>query len=287
MVSTRQYIVYIGSINTAHFPLCKLFLEAKKHVLCEKPLGVNAKEVGQMIDLAKKNGVFFMEAIWSRFFPAYEKIRSLVSSGELGEVKCITGDFCIAASHIERLMNKSLAGGALIDIGIYLVQLATMVFGPDPILVQGVGGLTETGVDETCSITLQYPDSKVASLLTSLTINGNNEASIIGTKGRINLRDTFHAPSVIEIVRGYPAPGLFKREVIEFPLPKSSHPTNFINSGGLGYQAEAIRIAVEEGKTEHPLVSWSESLAIHRIMDKLRHDVGYFHQDEETDKGTS
>ncbi|XP_030843848.1 trans-1,2-dihydrobenzene-1,2-diol dehydrogenase isoform X2 [Strongylocentrotus purpuratus] len=280
-------IVYIGTVNIAHFPLCKLFLEAKKHVLCEKPLGVHAKEVGQMIDLARKSGVFFMEGIWSRFFPAYDKVRSLLSNGEIGDVKFITGDFCYDGFSIGSSHDKSLGEGAVYDIGVYLVQLATMVFGPNPILVQGVGGLTQTGVDEICSITLKYPNHKIASMVTCIAANSNNVASIVGTKGRINLLDSFQALSKLELVRGFPVPGMFEKEVFEFPHPCSDRPFNYPGSVGFQYQAQAVKQAIDEGKTEHPLMPWSETLAIHKIMDKLRHDVGYYRPDEETEKEKS
>eukprot|EP00057_Strongylocentrotus_purpuratus_P020162 XP_011674636.1 PREDICTED: trans-1,2-dihydrobenzene-1,2-diol dehydrogenase [Strongylocentrotus purpuratus] len=236
-----------------------------------------------MIDLARKSGVFFMEGIWSRFFPAYEKVRSIVSTGEIGDVKFITGDFCINAVGGGRCYDKSLGGGAIYDIGIYLVQLVTMVFGPDPILVQGVGGLSESGVDEICSMTLQYPNNKVANLMSSIGLFSNNEATIVGTKGRINLGNKFHVACRVELVRDCPAPGFLEREVFEFPLPPCHRPFNYHNSVGLRYQADAVKRAIDEGKTEHPLITWSESLAIHKIMDKLRHDVGYYRPDEETE----
>ncbi|XP_041452909.1 trans-1,2-dihydrobenzene-1,2-diol dehydrogenase-like [Lytechinus variegatus] len=277
-------IVYIGSVNIAHIPLCKLFLNAKKHVLCEKPLGVHSKEVGEAIDVARQNGVFFMEGLWSRFFPAYDKIRKLLSDGEIGDVRFITADFCLNGTSSGICHDKSVGDGALYNVGIYPIQLVTMVLGPNPTLVQGVGGMTRTGVDEICGITLKYPDHKIATMVTSIAADSNNVASIVGTTGRINLTDSFHALSKVELVRGFPAPGMFEKEVFDFPLPTSERSFNYPGSVGFQYQANAVKEAIDEGRTEHPLLTWSETLAIHKIMDKLRHDVGYYRPEEENGK---
>ncbi|XP_071485186.1 trans-1,2-dihydrobenzene-1,2-diol dehydrogenase-like [Diadema antillarum] len=274
-------IVYIGSIDTHHLPLCKLFLGAKKHVLCEKPLSLNAQEVQVILDCAKDSGCFFMEGIWSRFFPAYRKIKSLIDEGEIGDVQYIMGDFSQKVPDDFRVFIKSTGGSAINDIGVYLVQLAVMIFGPEPISVQGVGGLSATGVDDVCTWTMLYPGKKVASFTTCLRAMGQNEASIVGTEGRIRLPASFHCPTAVELSKGSPAGGKCEKKVFEFALPDSKGTFNYHNSAGFCYEAEAVKEAIDNGKTEHPIVPWSESLAIRKIMDKLHQDVGYVFTDED------
>ncbi|KAG7281381.1 hypothetical protein CRUP_020793 [Coryphaenoides rupestris] len=122
-------VVYVGSIHTHHRSLSLLFMNAKKNVLCEKPLAMNSREVKEMVACARANDVFLMEAVWTRFFPASLEIKRLVAQGELGEVKMVRADFGFPMLGVPRSVTKELGGGALLDIGVYCLQFACMVYG--------------------------------------------------------------------------------------------------------------------------------------------------------------
>ncbi|XP_035683393.1 trans-1,2-dihydrobenzene-1,2-diol dehydrogenase-like [Branchiostoma floridae] len=130
-----------------------MMLQSGKPVLCEKPKSTDSREVQQMISLAKEKNLFFMEAIWSRFFPVYEKVREILRSGELGEVRIVTASLGINFDGVPRLRNRSLAVGSLIEAGIYPIQFAAMVFGEEkPQGGTATGHLTDTGVDESATV---------------------------------------------------------------------------------------------------------------------------------------
>ncbi|CAI9620713.1 unnamed protein product [Staurois parvus] len=138
-------------------------MEKGKNVLCEKPLAMNLTEVNELISAARKHNVFLMEAFWSRFFPVYEKIRSLLNQKALGEVKIVRAEFGVNLLHVPRSVEKELGGGALLDIGCYCIQFALMAFGGEkPESITAKGFLHETGVDETVTVILQYSGKRQA-----------------------------------------------------------------------------------------------------------------------------
>ena len=122
-------VVYIGSINTEHVKLCKMMFAAGKHVLCEKPLGLNVRETKEIVDSAKKNKVFLMEAIWSRFTPSYIKVREDIKKGVIGDVLHSEALFAVPIDKVDRILKKEMGGGSVLDIGIYCVNWAQFVHG--------------------------------------------------------------------------------------------------------------------------------------------------------------
>ncbi|XP_070574450.1 trans-1,2-dihydrobenzene-1,2-diol dehydrogenase-like [Ptychodera flava] len=263
-------IAYIGAIHTEHAKLSKMMLNAGKNVLCEKPMGLTVKETKEILELAKEKNLFFMEGLWSRHFPIYEKIRSIVSSGRIGNVEMITADFGFAVlSTVPRFVKKELAGGAIFDIGIYPIQLAVMIFGREMPKITIRGNLAETGVDEASTSILQYSNNRMAVLNLHGRVDLNNEANIYGTKGRLRVSLPFWAPTkmTVEDSNGV--------EVVEEPLPKTVMATNFINSAGLRYEAITARRCLLEGKRESELVSHEDSMTFAAIMETMRHNLGY------------
>lgn len=139
-------MVYVGNIHPYHLKACVLFMNAKKNVLCEKPLAMNTKEVKEILDSAKKNDVFLMEAVWTRFFPVSVEVRKLLAQGEIGEVKMVRSEFAIPLLHRPRLVEKELGGGALLSLGMYCLQFVCMVYnGERPERIQALGVCLETG----------------------------------------------------------------------------------------------------------------------------------------------
>ncbi|CAM4673271.1 unnamed protein product [Lepidochelys olivacea] len=258
-------VVYVGVINPEHLPVGRLFLGAGKHVLLEKPLGMNTAEVRELAQLAQSQGVFLMEAYWTRFFPASERLHSLLSQGAVGEPKVVRVEFGIPLLGCARLVQKELGGGALLDIGCYCVQFTTMVFGeerPESILASGF--LHPTGVDEMLSVILNYPGKRQAVITCSMVTLLPNQAAISGTKGIIQLPAQMWSPTEV-VVNG---------QHEEFPLPAPSQPLHFTRSTGLRYEAQHVRQCLLKGLRESPIVSLAHSELVASIMDEVRRQVG-------------
>ncbi|XP_071941909.1 trans-1,2-dihydrobenzene-1,2-diol dehydrogenase-like [Antedon mediterranea] len=264
-------VIYIGSINTQHLSLCKLFLNHGKPILCEKPLGMNADEVKEITELAKEKNLFMMEAVWSRFFPVYNKVREVISSGRIGDIKCVMASFGYPLMGVSRVSSKELGGGTLLDLGIYTVQLALMVFsGQMPLSVTTKGFLAESGVDETSTTTLLFPNNGIAVLTCTGTCTLPNEADIVGTRGRMRIFFPFWCPTHLQIAdeKGV--------ENLSFILPKPGKPLNFDNSTGMRFEAQAVRDCLQQGLKEHPTMNHEESVKIASILEQARHGLGYY-----------
>ncbi|XP_038158904.1 trans-1,2-dihydrobenzene-1,2-diol dehydrogenase-like [Cyprinodon tularosa] len=258
-------VVYVGNIHAFHLKTCLLFLNAKKHVLCEKPLAMNTKEVKEILDSAKRNQVFLMEAVWSRFFPAYAEIRNRLACEEIGKVKMVRSEFGIAVLHNPRLVQKELGGGALLSIGMYCLQLVCMVYnGERPESIQATGVCLETGVDETVIVSLKYSEKKMAVCTFSSSMQLPNEAIIVGTKGTIQIPVRMWCPTSL-VVNG---------KETQYPLPEPSLPLNFPNSTGMRYEAEEVRKCLLAGLKESAVMSHSDSLLLVELQDEIRRQLG-------------
>ncbi|XP_054849496.1 trans-1,2-dihydrobenzene-1,2-diol dehydrogenase-like [Eublepharis macularius] len=258
-------VVYVGVIHPYHLPSTLLFIQAGKNVLCEKPLGMNAAEVKAMVRAAREKGVFLMEAFWSRFFPASERIHSLLSAGIIGDVVVVHAEFGLPLLTVPRCTEKELGGSGVLDIGLYCVQLACMIFnGEKPESIVASGFLHDTGVDKIGSIILNFSRSRQAVLTYTLMTQLPNQASISGTKGIIEIPGFFWCPKQL-VVNG-------KNE--EFPLPAPSQKLNFFNSTGLRYEAEHVRQCLLQGLKESPVMSHADSQLVHYILDEVRKQLG-------------
>ncbi|CAM4584483.1 hypothetical protein PO909_031782 [Leuciscus waleckii] len=258
-------VVYVGTIHPHHLAVGVLFMNSKKNVLCEKPLAMNLKEVRELIATAKKNDIFLMEAVWTRFFPASAEIRRLLSRDEVGEVKLVRADFGWPLMHVSRAVEKDLGGGALIDIGIYCLQFVLMVFsGEKPERVQATGFCLDTGVDEAMIITLMFSGHRMAVCTCTISTKLPNEAVIVGTKGTIKIPAHMWCPTSL-LVNGVET---------QYPLPDPALPLNFINSTGMRYEAEEVRHCLLKGLKESSLMSHADSALLMEIMDEARRQVG-------------
>ncbi|XP_046591488.1 trans-1,2-dihydrobenzene-1,2-diol dehydrogenase isoform X1 [Neodiprion lecontei] len=264
-------IVYIGVLNPQHLEVATLMLNNGKHVLCEKPLTLNLKQTTELINLAKAKGLFLMEAVWSRCFPTYEWIKKEIESGNLGEVKQVIGSFGISAPKVDRLIKKDLGGGGILDLGVYVLQLASFVYnGEKPISIKAGGHLNEDGVDISMSATLLYKEGRTATVMTHCHVKLPNEALIIGTKGTLRV-PLFWCPTDIVLPSG---------ETKSITLPEPKHPLNFINSVGLRYEAMEVRRCLRAGLKESPLISHKESLLLAELEDEIRRQIGVFYAED-------
>ncbi len=248
-------IIYVATPHPFHAPCSLLAIEAGKAVLCEKPFTVNASEARQVVEAARHKGVFVMEAMWTRFFPLMARLRDIVAAGEIGEVRLIHADFGFRAGFNPegRLFSPALAGGGLLDVGVYPISLASMLLGT-PNRVSGLAVVGETGVDESAAITLGYPSGALASLTTGVRITTPHLAIICGTDGSIHIPSPWWVPERMTVRRG--------RGTVEYSEPKIA--------SGFEYEAAEAGRCLREGLKESPILPLDESVAIMDTMDQLR-----------------
>lgn len=258
-------IVYVGVLNPQHFDVSKMMLENGKHVLCEKPLTMNEKQTRQLIDLAKNKKLFLMEAVWSRCFPAYEELRTIVEKNEIGEIQQVNVNFGFNLTNVERLQTKEMGGGSILDLGVYVLQFQQFIFrGLKPIKVVASGNLNKYGTDANAAAIITYPGEKMAVVSCNATAELDNTARISGTKGSVTI-PFFWCPKEINI--------LGKLKAFNWPKIKYGN-LNFINSEGLSYEAEEARKCIKSGLIESPKITHEESLQLAQLMDSLRKQVG-------------
>ncbi len=259
--------VYIATTHNFHFENIKLCLENGKHVLCEKPFTVNAAQTETLMTLAREKNLFMMEAVWTRFLPAIGKLRELLAEGVIGEVLTVKADFSITgefgAEH--RLKNKALAGGALLDLGIYPITFAALVFGEQPERIQSSAVMGETGVDDRAFYLFDYPGGRRAMLSSSFSHHAPVEGVVCGTKGHIRV-PLFLAAQELQIYRDGEAP-----EIIKLPYGENENFTFEI--------AEAMA-CIAAGKMESEILPLSETLAVLKTMDTLRAQWGLAYEGE-------
>jgi len=250
-------IVYIATPHNSHERLTILALEHKKAVLCEKPFAMNQQQVFKMIGVSQKNNLFLMEALWTRFLPAIKKIKSTIINGEIGEVKYINADFSFNANpSIQRIYDKELGGGSILDIGIYPIFLAYLILGiPDKIIAKA--HFYETGADSQVSIIFDYKNAQ-AVLFSGFNSNSKREAKISGTLGEIIIDSPWNEASTFS---------LFKNsEEEKFSLP--------IIGKGFPHQIMECNECLQKNLTESPLWSHQNSTELITLLDAVRKEIG-------------
>lgn len=194
-------LVYIATPHTLHYEHAKMCIDFGKPVLVEKPFCVNAKEAETLLSYAREKEVFIAEAIWTRYMPMRDKINEELASGSIGEPKLLTANLGYSMTHKERLVKPELAGGALLDVGIYPLNFAAMVFGHNIKEIHAFATFTETGVDANDSITIIYEDGKMAVLNSSMLAISDREGIIQGSKGYM-IVDNINNPQSYTIYDG-------------------------------------------------------------------------------------
>lgn len=250
--------VYIASPHSEHRDHALLALEAGKPVLVEKAFTRNAAEAREVFDVAAARGLFAIEAMWARFLPHYRAVVDAVHAGVIGEVLAVHaqhGQLLVGGN--ERLWNPELAGGALLDVGVYPISFAHALLGvPDQ--VHAFGTLTDRGVDAAETVVLRYGDRTVAVAEAALDARMDNAATIAGTLGRISIAGTFYAPTTVRLE-------LHDGTVQELPRQ---------HEGGFQYEAAEAARRIAAGDTSSPLMSWTGSVEVMEIMDEIRAQLG-------------
>jgi len=265
-------VIYVSTLHPLHKENSILCLQHGKNVLCEKPLTMNAHQTEEVIKVAKEKKLFYMEGMWTRFFPSIVKVRQLIHDGTLGNIKIVMADFGFKHTGTPRLLQPDLGGGALLDIGIYPVSMASMVFGGGaPSHVSSRATLGSTGVDEQTSIILGYKPDQTANLTCTLLAETPKECTIVGDKGRVRIHAPFWCSTKLTV-------SLVGKEdeVLEFPLPhkKDEHSFNFTNSMGMQFEAAHVHQMLKEGRHDSNIISQEESLTIMKTLDEVRRQIG-------------
>ena len=240
--------VYISTPNRYHKDNSLLCLQSQKHVLCEKPFTTNAYEAEEIIICARENKLFLMEAMWTRFLPAIVKLRQLLTDGVIGEVRMLFADMSYKGD-----LNPEIGRGSLLDLGVYAVSFASMLFGT-PDRVCSMASFGTTGVDEQAGYILGYPGDQLAVLSSTLRLTTPKNATIVGTEGCIQVEHFWSATKMLIEIKGQ------EPEAIELP----------IEGNGYNYQAQEVMNCINEGKLESDVISLDESLSIMQTIDKIR-----------------
>lgn len=248
-------LVYIATPHSHHFEPAKLCVEHGKAALVEKAFTMNAKQAKELLTLAEEKNVLVTEAIWTRYMPSRKMIDDLVASGIIGNVTSLSANLGYANGHLERMKRPELAGGALLDLGVYPINFASMVFGTNIKEISSTCVKTETGVDSQDSITLIYEDGKAAYLYATMLAQSNREGVIHGDKGFIEVQNINNC----EEIRVY---NLDYELTARYEVPKQ------IN--GYEYEVLACKKALEQGAIECPQMPHGETIRIMELMDGLR-----------------
>ena len=248
-------LVYIATPHSHHFEPAKLCVEHGKAALVEKAFTMNAKQAKELLTLAEEKNVLVTEAIWTRYMPSRKMIDDLVASGIIGNVTSLSANLGYANGHLERMKRPELAGGALLDLGVYPINFASMVFGTNVKEISSTCVKTETGVDSQDSITLIYEDGKAAYLYATMLAQSNREGVIHGDKGFIEVQNINNC----EEIRVY---NLDYELTVRYEIPKQ------IN--GYEYEVLACKKALEQGAIECPQMPHRETIRIMELMDGLR-----------------
>ena len=252
-------LVYVATPHSHHFQHSKLALEHGKPVLVEKAFTANAAQARELIALAEQKGIFITEAIWTRYMPLSHKIKELVDSGAIGEARVLTATLCYHMEEKERIVKPELCGGALLDVGVYVLNFARMYFGTDIVKTVSNCHLGKSGMDMMESISLSFADGRMANLQSgALTLN-DRQGIISGTDGYIRV-DNVNCPEVVEVWRNY--------SLVE----RYTTAPDFVN--GYEYQVLECKRCIEQGLLESPMMPHAETISVMEQMDALRKEWG-------------
>lgn len=248
--------IYVATTHNNHHEPAILAIEAGKHVLVEKAFAQNSAQTELILEAATKAGVFVMEAMWTRHLPHVYRLREAVESGEIGDLTAVIADHGQKLTHVPRMYRPDLAGGSLLDLGVYPIAFAHDFLGV-PTTVMSVGDLTDEGVDNQVAMIFDYPTAQ-ASLHTSMVGKSANTAQIIGTTGRFEVDGWFYTPTTIRLVRDDVTQWEFDGRV----------------ENGFQFQAAEVARQIAAGATESPVMTWEDTREIMTLMDHIRAQIG-------------
>lgn len=250
-------VVYVATLPSTHLADTLLFLEAGKHVLCEKPFALDVAQARQMADVARSKGLFLMEAMWSRFLPAWRIVVDLVGEGRIGSVRVVEASLGFPFPADSRVFDLAGGGGSLLDLGVYPVTLCTAVLGqPESTAANGVLG--STGVDELCAAVMRHPEGALGLVSSATTVGLPCAGRIAGTGGVIEIPAMVHCPDRITVVSG--------RGIEEMDCS--------FDGDGIRFELDEVHRCLTAGKTESKVVPLDHSIGVMATLDAIRDQVG-------------
>lgn len=259
-------LVYIATPHSLHYEHAKLCLNNGKHVLCEKAFTINEKQAEELFEIAKEKNLFITEAIWTRYMPMRKTLDDILESDVIGELHSLTANLGYRINNVPRLVDPNLVGGSLLDVGVYTLNFASMVFGNNIKDISSTVIKTDTGVDAQNSITLYYENNRMAILHSTMMSRTDRRGIIYGSKGYIEVEN-------INNCEGIKIYSLDGNLIDEYKTPKQIT--------GYEYEVEASIKAIKNGELECIEMPHSETLIIMRLMDKLRNNWGIKYPFEE------
>lgn len=252
-------LVYVATPHSHHYKHAKMCLEAGKNVLCEKAFTVNTAQAKELFALAEAKKLLITEAIWTRYMPSRKMIDEIIASGVIGEVASLTANLGYALHGVERIWNRELAGGALLDVGVYPINFALMAFG-DEVKEVKAEAIFKNGVDMMNSITLSFAGEKMAVLHSCVSAATDRKGVIFGSKGYIEVTN-INNPEVIKVYdKEY-------KEIASYLPPQQIT--------GYEYEVEACIRALENGALECPEMPHAETIRVMEMLDGIRKSWNY------------
>lgn len=258
-------LVYIATPHSHHYDHMMMCLEKGKAVLCEKAFTMNAEQARRIREYAQAHGLFVAEAIWTRYMPSRAMINELIASGVIGKVNTLTANLSYVIDGKQRITDPNLAGGALLDIGVYGINFALMHFGTDIERVESSVRMIDTGVDGMETITIFYRDGRMAVLTHSIYARSDRKGIIHGDKGYI-IVENINNPQSVSVYD-------LEDQLIEvYPVPPQI--------SGYEYQFLECTEALRSGKTESSSMPLADSVYVMEFMDALRKQWGLVYPQE-------
>ena len=257
LADPNVHLVYIATPHSHHAEQMKMCIHAGKAVLCEKAFTANLHQAEEVLALAKEKGVYVAEALWPRYMPSRWIINDLLAKDVIGEPRMLYSNLCYAIEHKERIMDPKLAGGALLDLGVYVLNFASMVFGDDIVRINSTVELMDTGVDRTETITIKYRDGKMAQLMASTAFNSDRRCVVYGTKGFLMV-DNVNNPAWVEI---------YDKDHRDKPIQRIAMPEQIT---GYEYEVEACLRDLQSGALEPSEMPHEQTKMLLHQMDALR-----------------
>ncbi|MBE5951236.1 MAG: Gfo/Idh/MocA family oxidoreductase [Lachnospiraceae bacterium] len=258
-------LVYVATPHSRHYDDMKLCIAHGKPVICEKSFTMNAKQAKEIRELAKEAGVFVTEAIWPRYMPSRTLIQDTIDSGIIGTVSTLTANLSYIISGVKRIQDPELAGGALLDVGVYGINFALMHFGEEIERIESSVQMTETGVDAMESITIFYKNGRMAVLTHGIYGRSDRKGIFYGDKGYI-IVENINNPQSVTVY------DTEDRLVKQIPVPEQI--------SGYEYQFEECRRCIAEKKTESDSMPLKDSVYMMELMDRLRAQWGLVYPQE-------
>lgn len=252
-------LIYIATPHSHHYEHVKLCLEHNKHVLCEKAFMIDSVQAKDVVRIAKEKELLLAEAIWTRYMPSRALIREAVDSGIIGEATSLTANLGYVIKDKERLVKPELGGGALLDLGVYPINFALMVFGEDYEEVSAEAVLSDQGVDLQNSITLKWRDGRMAVLHSNMQAITDRRGIVYGDKGFL----------VVENINNCETIGVYDLDrnlVKQYEIPEQIT--------GYEYEVESCRNAIEKGAIECKEMPLADSIAVMELLDRIRGILG-------------